>query len=93
MTTVERALNSIGKKCFISYYNDFKNCNDIKAFASKLLENNSNATSINAQITRINYAKWIFDSHQEKEALNLIINSKRSDDITIRKAIEYYNAL
>ena len=71
MTTVERALNSIGKKCFIDYYEDFKNCNDKEVLARKLLANNSNATSITAQMTRINYARWIFDNHKEKEALNV----------------------
>lgn len=91
MTTLERALNSIGKKCFIDYYEDFKNCNDKKALASKLLTSNHKAISITAQITRVNYAKWIFDNHHEKEALNIIINSKRIDEITKTKAIKYYN--
>ncbi len=93
MTTVERALNSIGKKCFIDYYEDFKNCNDKEVLARKLLTNNSNATSITAQMTRINYAQWIFDNHKEKEALSIIINSNRMDDVTKRKAREFYNAL
>ena len=93
MTTVERALNSIGKKCFIDYYEDFKNCNDKEVLARKLHANNSNATSITAQMTRINYARWIFDNHKEKEALNIIINSNRLDDITKRKAREFYNAI
>ena len=64
MTTVERALNSIGKKCFIDYYEDFKNCNDKEVLARKLLTKNRNATSITAQLTRINYAQWIFDNHK-----------------------------
>ena len=93
MTTVERALNSIGKKCFIDYYEDFKNCNDKEVLARKLLTNNSNATSITAQVTRINYAQWIFDNHKEKEALSIIINSNRLDDVTKRKAREFYNAI
>ncbi len=93
MTTVERALNSIGKKCFIDYYEDFKNCNDKEVLARKLLTNNSNATSITAQMTRINYAQWIFDNHKEKEALSIIINSNRLDDVTKRKAREFYNAI
>lgn len=93
MTTVERALNSIGKKCFIDYYEDFKNCNDKEVLARKLLTNNSNATSITAQMTRINYAQWIFDNHKEKEALNIIINSNRMDDVTKRTAREFYNEI
>ncbi len=93
MTTVERALNSIGKKCFIDYYDEFKYCNDKEVLARKLLTNNSNATSITAQMTRINYAQWIFDNHKEKEALSIIINSNRLDDVTKRKAREFYNAI
>lgn len=90
MTTVERALNSIGKKCFIDYYEDFKNCNDKEVLARKLLTKNRNATSITAQMTRINYAQWIFDNHKEKEALSIIIYSNRLDDVTKRKAKEHY---
>ncbi len=93
MTTVERALNSIGKKCFIDYYDDFKNCADKKVLACKLLTSNINATSITAQMTRINYAQWIFENHKEKEALSIIIDSSRLDYITKRKAREYYDAL
>lgn len=93
MTTVERALNSIGKKCFIDYYEDFRNCTDKNALAQKLLENNKNATSPSAQMTRINYAQWIFDNNKEKEALIIIISSNRLDDNTKKKAREYFNSL
>lgn len=93
MTTVERALNSIGKKCFIDYYDDFKNCNNKETLARKLLSNNNKTTSITAQMTRINYAQWIFDNNHEKKALYIIINSKRLDDVTKRKAMEYYDTL
>jgi len=93
MTTIKRALNSIGKKCFIDYYEEFKNCNDKDILAYKLLVNNDKATSIEAQITRINYAKWIFANHKEKDALSIIINSNRLDCITKRKARELYNKI
>lgn len=93
MTTLERALNSIGKKCFIDYYMEFKDCKNKDALAQKLLTNNSRATSITAQITRINYAQWIFNNHQERGALSIIINSNRMDEVTKRKAREYYNCL
>lgn len=93
MTTVERALNSIGKKCFVGYYEEFRSCTDKKALAKKLLENNANATSSSAQMTRINYAQWIFDNNKEQEALNIVINSNRLDEDTKRKARAYLNSL
>ncbi|MBE6846659.1 MAG: hypothetical protein E7503_00780 [Ruminococcus sp.] len=93
MTTLERALSSIGKKCFVDYFDDFKTCNDKAALARKLLTTNSNATSITAQMTRINYARWIFDTHQEKEALYIIITSNRLDDVTKRKAAALFDLL
>ena len=86
MTTVERALNSIGKKCFVDYYEDFRDCFDKAALARKLLANNKSATSITAQMTRVNYAKWIFENHKEKEALSIIISSKRLDETTRARA-------
>jgi len=93
MTTVKRALNSIGKKCFIDYYEDFRDCTDKQALAKKLLDNNEKATSLSAQMTRINYAQWIFDNKKEKEALSMIIGSDRIDDAAREKAKAYYNSL
>lgn len=90
MTTIERALNSIGKKCFIDFYEDFKFCSDKDLLVQKLLANNKNAHSPSAQMTRINYARWIFDNNQEKNALIIVINSNRIDDKTKEKAREYY---
>lgn len=93
MTTVDRALNSIGKKCFIDYYDDFRSCTDKNALTWKLLANNKNTTSLSAQMTRINCAQWIFDNNKETEALSIIINSNRLDDVTKKKAREYFNSL
>jgi hypothetical protein len=93
MTTVKRALNSIGKKCFIDHYEDFENCTDKNALSQNLLKNNKNATSPLAQMTRINYAQWIFDNNKEKEALGIIIDSNRLDDVTKKKAREYFENL
>ena len=93
MTTVKRALNSVGKKCFIDYYEDFRSCTDKNALTEKLLANNKNSTSPPAQMTRINYAQWIFDNNKEKEALSIIIISNRLDDVTRKKAKEYFDNL
>jgi hypothetical protein len=44
-------------------------------------------------MTRIKYAQWIFDNNKEKEALSIIIKSNRLDDVTKKKAREYFNSL
>lgn len=93
ITTVERALNSIGKKCFIDFYKDFETCTNKDALSQKLLMNNPNAKSLQAQITRINYAQWIFANKKEAEALNIIIKSNRLDKETRRQASEYLSSL
>lgn len=80
-----RALNSIGKKCFVDYFNDFKRCTDKSKLAQKLLADNPRAYSLNAQITRINYAKWIFENGLEYEALKIITNARIHEN-TIAKA-------
>ena len=77
MTTIERALNSIGKQCFVENFNLFKNCTDKSSLANKLLLSNPNSHSLSAQITRVNYACWIFDNHLEKEALKIVLSSNR----------------
>ncbi len=88
MPTLERALNSIGKKCFVDYYFSFKEHTDRQALAERLLSENADATSFCAQLTRINYAVWIFDNALEKEALQKILSSKRLDSHTRKKAKE-----
>lgn len=86
MTTLTRALNSIGKKCFVDYFYDFKDCDDKIVLANKLLSENLKVTSLLAQMTRINYARWIFENGAEEEALSYIIASDRIDDVTRKKA-------
>lgn len=61
------------------------------ALTRKILANNKNTTLPSAQMTRINYAQWIFDNNKGKEALSIIINSNRLDDVTKKKAREYFN--
>lgn len=86
MTTVNRALNSIGKKCFVDYYYQFKDCVNKNYLAQSLLKENLSATSLSAQLTRINYAQWIFENFLEKETLDIIIQSSRLDAQTIQRA-------
>lgn len=82
MTTLQRALNSIGKKCFVDNFEKFKHYTDKKSLAMALLKENQNASSYSAQITRINCAEWIFENNLTDDALNIILESKRIDTAT-----------
>ena len=86
MQTVVRALNSVGKQCFVKYYDRFKTCTDKQALAEALLRDNPRASSLSAQLTRINAAQWIFENGLEFEALDLILRSARIDVPTAEKA-------
>lgn len=92
MTTAARALNSIGKKCFVEYYYQFRDCVNKYDLAQTLLRDNVSASSLSAQMTRIHYAKWIFENSLEKEALDIIIHSPRLDLQTIQSAKQIYNS-
>ncbi|MNF11409.1 hypothetical protein D3C80_2126220 [compost metagenome] len=62
----------------MNYY-EYKNDNlDKKEFAQKLLNENSRATSFQAQLIRISKAKSLFDHNKNIEALQLVINSNSS---------------
>ena len=83
---LERALRSVGKECFVDYFYDFQNCLNQAELAQKLLDNNRNATSENAQATRVSKARRIFENQMEKEALDNIIASKRVNETVKAKA-------
>lgn len=89
--TLERALNTIGKSCFLKYYNEFRDCNDNKKLAKKLFAENDLATSEQAQLARVYCGKWIFENNLEKDALRIIIESKRMDESYKKIAIELLN--
>ena len=86
MTTLERALNSIGKQCFVDNFKLFRDCVNKNVLAQMLLENNPNANSLSAQLTRVNYACWIFDNHLEKDALKIVLASNRLSSTVQYKA-------
>lgn len=85
MSTVHRALQSIGKTNFIEYFEDYKELSfskekisgsDKMPLAKKLLENNPNATKLSGQLIRISSAIGIFKKGLEVEALKEVIASK-----------------
>ena len=86
MQTVSRALNSVGKQCFVKYYDRFQICTDKQALAEALLRDNPRASSLSAQLTRIRAAQWIFENGLEREALDLVLQSARIDAQTAEKA-------
>lgn len=86
MQTVSRALNSVGKQCFVKYYDRFQTCTDKQALAEALLRDNPRASSLSTQLTRINAAQWIFENGLEREALDLVLQSVRIDAQTAEKA-------
>lgn len=85
MADLNRLLNTVGKKSFVDFYQEYqelylkkdKLLMDLKlSLAKKLLDNNPDAEEESGQITRINAAIRIFKFGWEKEALNIIVNSK-----------------
>jgi len=90
---VERLLNSVGKEIFVNYFYEFKNCTNEGVLAQKLLNENPKASALSGQITRINCAKRIIsDENALKQALNLILISKRLSYGIIKKAKEIKKA-
>lgn len=84
MSTVDRALRSIGKANFVEYFEDYKELafskkklsgDDKMPLAKKLLENNPNATKTSGQLIRISSAIGIFKNGWEVEALKAVMNS------------------
>lgn len=85
MSTVNRALQSIGKSNFAHYFEDYKelafskeklSVKDKMPLAKKLLKDNPNASKISGQLIRISSAITIFKNGWEEEALKEIIASK-----------------
>ena len=79
--TVEGYLRSVGKTTFVKYYFNFQS----KSFDYCMTHFEENYT-YNSKATKISCAKSIFSNGMEKEALKIIINSDRVDQITRQKA-------
>ncbi|MGM0898280.1 MAG: hypothetical protein ACQEV0_10280 [Bacillota bacterium] len=85
MSTVDRALKSIGKSNFVQYFEDYKELafskeklsgTDKLPLAKKLLEDNPKASKISGQLIRISSAITIFKNGWEEQALKEVIASK-----------------
>lgn len=78
--SLEDTLSAAGKSVFVRFYYDFKDTtipNDI--LADKLFRENPTTTS-KRQGFRIPRARHIFETNQQIQALELIINSNKIDD-------------
>lgn len=75
--TVERLLNSVGKRTFVKYFYNFKNQSSnycIMHFQEDFTDK--------AKASKTSHAKTIFKENKETEALQLIIKSSRVDEGT-----------
>lgn len=95
----KRLLNSVGKSSFVENYEGYRglflkgkglSSDDKKEFANKLYERNPDASSFQAQLTRVSCAINIFKNGWEQEALKDIVSStsKRVSPEIINKAKE-----
>lgn len=80
-----RALNTIGKACFIKYYKDFSDLNTSREELLELITINEGYDE-RATMARINAARRIFNLGFEIKALKKIISSIRLDANLIKIA-------
>ena len=85
---LNKTLAAVGKAVFVNLYYDFKDLSISKdELAQKILLENPGSKS-ESQNFRIPRARHIFELGQEKEALRIIIESKRVDPKAREKAKE-----
>lgn len=87
--TVDDYLRSVGKKCFMDYYELFQNFNiDRQALINELKKENLSPASCD---TKASDGRQIFLKDLEILALQNIVNSKRLDNFTKEKAQRLLN--
>lgn len=78
-----RTLNSVGKSTFVKYYYNFKNKS-----REDCIELFDEDYTDKAKATRTGHAQRIFRENKNIEALELILQSNRVDDYTLKTARE-----
>jgi len=86
---MERLLNSVGKMCFVNYFEKFKDMQIPSTDLVNLLHE-ENGYSINACQTRVSKARQIISNGQSCTALQTIIKAQRVDDNTRSKATKLF---
>ncbi|MBD9361437.1 hypothetical protein [Methylomonas fluvii] len=84
---LERNLNSVGKACFVEFYDIFFNLQKYShSEAAEILIKNTNYTDKSCN-SRVSHARAIIRANLGKRALELIVNSRAADPV-IEKARE-----
>jgi len=73
---LQRALNSVGKTCFVKYYEEFASDKPVEDIVEILLNKEGYAET--ASRTRVNNARKIIRQGLSNQALDLVINSNHS---------------
>ncbi|MBE6824691.1 MAG: hypothetical protein E7513_05030 [Ruminococcaceae bacterium] len=81
--TLERLLNSVGKRTFVKYYYNFKNHS-----RQYCISNFDEPFTEKAKASKTGHAQMVFKNRLEKDALVLISKSNRVDETTKEKALE-----
>jgi hypothetical protein len=82
---LDRAIQSVGKSCFVKYFENFRDSNQKYADLVELLKREENYTE-NASKTRVSKARNIITNGHAEEILVVISKSGRLDDDIIKKA-------
>lgn len=86
---MERLLNSVGKMCFVEYFEKFKD-NNIEHSDLVNIIHDERGYSLKACQTRVSKARKIICNGSTCEALQTIIKAQRVDEITRSRAIQLY---
>ncbi|WP_033167123.1 HNH endonuclease [Clostridium sp. KNHs205] len=83
---LNKTLAAVGKAVFVNFYYDFKDFSIPSDELAKKIYSRNPGSKSDSQNFRIPRARHIFELGQEKEALRIIIKSKRVDPKAIEKA-------
>jgi hypothetical protein len=83
---LKRTLNSIGKSCFIKYFDYFKDDSISKESLIDIISTKERYKKT-ATLTRINSARRIIKNNLENEAFKIISESSKIDNYTKRTAL------
>ena len=81
--TLERLLNSVGKRTFVKYYYNFRDCS-----REYCISNFEEPFTEKAKSSRTSHAKAIFNNGGEKDALILISKSKKVEKSVSERATQ-----
>lgn len=86
---MERLLNSVGKKCFVEYFEIFKNMNIEHSDLVNTIHEEK-GYSLKACQTRVSKSRKIIGNGQTSDAFQVIIKAQRVDEATRSRAIQLF---